>query len=215
MTLDRTLVRLPQQRRSRESFERVLDSAAELIEEQGLDAVTLGEVSRRSGVSIGSIYGRVEGKDDLIRAALLRMLQRMDESERELLSAGRWAGQALHELLPAVLDVIADSLARNANQLRACMQRATADPVVGAAGREGYGRLESAFTSLLLERRGEIGHPDPDVAVRTCFSITWATLARHYGFGMIRRAAAETNWGEIRSELALMFTLYLQTPHRS
>lgn len=212
MNVDRGTVRAPTQRRSRESFERVLDATSELIEEEGLDAVTLAAVSRRSGVSIGSIYGRVEGKDALIRAALLRMLERSEEEEGDLLDPARWQGRPLAELVPALLDAVATSLSRNANQLRACMQRATADPAIGRAGKAGYARLESAFTTLLLQRRGEIGHPDPDVAVRACFSITWAMLARHYGFGMVRPRADETNWDDLRGELALMFTLYLQSP---
>jgi len=58
------LAREPKQDRSRASFERVLDAATALLAERGYSEFTLQELSRRSKVSIGSIYCRVSGKDD-------------------------------------------------------------------------------------------------------------------------------------------------------
>ena len=47
-----TTVRPPKQRRSRESYERVLDAAHTLLEENGFEGFTAQEVAVRSGVSI-------------------------------------------------------------------------------------------------------------------------------------------------------------------
>ena len=47
-------VQPPQQERSRASFERVLQAATSLLAEEGYDGFT-PEVSKRAGVSIGSI----------------------------------------------------------------------------------------------------------------------------------------------------------------
>ncbi|MDG4878881.1 TetR/AcrR family transcriptional regulator [Mesorhizobium sp. WSM4935] len=48
--------RSPSQQRSRERVERMLAAASALIAEQGSDAVRMGEVAERAGVSIGSLY---------------------------------------------------------------------------------------------------------------------------------------------------------------
>jgi AcrR family transcriptional regulator len=48
--------RTPVQKRSRERVERMLAMAIELIAEKGSDALRMGEVAERSGVSIGSLY---------------------------------------------------------------------------------------------------------------------------------------------------------------
>ncbi|PBB37131.1 TetR/AcrR family transcriptional regulator [Mesorhizobium sp. WSM3868] len=48
--------RAPTQKRSRERVERMLAAAAALIAEQGSDAMRMGEVAERAGVSIGSLY---------------------------------------------------------------------------------------------------------------------------------------------------------------
>jgi AcrR family transcriptional regulator len=48
--------RTPSQQRSRERVERMLAAASALIAEQGSDAMRVGEVAERAGVSIGSLY---------------------------------------------------------------------------------------------------------------------------------------------------------------
>ncbi|TPI45662.1 TetR/AcrR family transcriptional regulator [Mesorhizobium sp. B2-9-1] len=48
--------RSPSQQRSRERVERMLAAASALIAEQGSDAMRMGEVAERAGVSIGSLY---------------------------------------------------------------------------------------------------------------------------------------------------------------
>ena len=48
--------RSPSQQRSRERVERMLAAASVLIAEQGSDAMRMGEVAERAGVSIGSLY---------------------------------------------------------------------------------------------------------------------------------------------------------------
>lgn len=48
--------RAPSQQRSRERVERMLAAASALIAEQGSDAMRMGEVAERAGVSIGSLY---------------------------------------------------------------------------------------------------------------------------------------------------------------
>ncbi|RWB99098.1 MAG: TetR/AcrR family transcriptional regulator [Mesorhizobium sp.] len=48
--------RAPTQQRSRERVDRMLAAASALIAEQGSDAMRMGEVAERAGVSIGSLY---------------------------------------------------------------------------------------------------------------------------------------------------------------
>ncbi len=48
--------RVPVQARSRERVERILDAAAQLLSDEGYDAVKTNLLAKRAGVSIGSIY---------------------------------------------------------------------------------------------------------------------------------------------------------------
>jgi AcrR family transcriptional regulator len=74
-----TAVRPPKQRRSRESYERVLDAAHALLEENGFEGLTVQEVAARSGVSIGAIYERFGNKETLLRAVHARLMEAMSE----------------------------------------------------------------------------------------------------------------------------------------
>lgn len=48
--------RVPVQARSRERVERILDAAAQLLVDEGYDAVKTNLIAKRAGVSIGSVY---------------------------------------------------------------------------------------------------------------------------------------------------------------
>src|SRR5882724_13298214 len=47
---------VPTQQRSRERFERILESAAELMAEKGSEAFRMSDIVERSGVAFGSLY---------------------------------------------------------------------------------------------------------------------------------------------------------------
>lgn len=64
--------RLPSQRRSRERVERMLAAAAALIAEKGSDAMRMGEVAEKAGVSIGSLYQFFPDKSAIIRTLAQR-----------------------------------------------------------------------------------------------------------------------------------------------
>ena len=72
------VLREPKQERSRRSFERVQDAALALLVERGPDAFTLAEVCTRADASMGAIYNRVNGKDDLVRLIHEREMARVD-----------------------------------------------------------------------------------------------------------------------------------------
>ncbi len=74
MSQSEPLIRPPQQRRSQESLERVLQAGFELLQERGFDGFTLQEVSARANVSIGSIYARVPSRESLIKAVYERAM---------------------------------------------------------------------------------------------------------------------------------------------
>src|SRR4051812_25362918 len=78
------VVREPKQERSRLSFDKAVDAAVALLIERGSDAFTLNEVAARAGVSTGSIYGRVDSKDDLLRFAHAREMARLGAAQGQL-----------------------------------------------------------------------------------------------------------------------------------
>jgi AcrR family transcriptional regulator len=64
--------KMPVQKRSRERVERMLAVATELIAEKGSDALRMGEVAERAGVSIGSLYQFFPDKTALLATLVER-----------------------------------------------------------------------------------------------------------------------------------------------
>lgn len=63
---DTALAREPRQARSRRTLEQLRDAAWQLLENEGVEALTVVGVAAGAGVSVGSFYARFEGKDELL-----------------------------------------------------------------------------------------------------------------------------------------------------
>ena len=195
----------------------MLDAAAEIIDTGGLQALTLSAVSRRSKVSIGSIYCRVDGKDALLRAVQARTLAQMDHEFALMLTRVRRKELPLRQLMPVMVRELALYLRRHAGLLGAFMQHAPSDPVIEAAGRKSWLQNALDYKLMLLERRVEFRHPDPGHAAEMCFTVTYGCLARFLGLGS--SGVNEGNWTSLIEDLGMMtlafVALDLETATRS
>lgn len=206
-SLDTLHSRAPKQRRSRESYDRMIEAAVDLLKEGGLDALTLAAVSRRSRVSIGSIYCRVDGKDALLREVQAIVLKEMEREFALLVNRVRRRQLALRELVPTMIWEFAHHLRRHATLLAAFMQQGDRDPAVEEVGGRSYAQTVTDFNLVLLERRSEFRHPDPEHAATTVFTVTYAALARYLGLNSGapgHSGAGEGNWQQLVEDIGLM-----------
>jgi AcrR family transcriptional regulator len=89
------LRRVPTQARSRARVRRLLDTAEELLADEGAEALTTTRVAEAAGVSVGSLYQYLPDKGAIVEALARRYLaefeQLMGELERDLAhNPGRW-----------------------------------------------------------------------------------------------------------------------------
>jgi hypothetical protein len=89
------------------------------------------------------------------------------------------------------------------------MVRADTDTTVTEYGSGSTVRLSDLFAEVLLTRRAEIAHPDPETAVDVCFRLVYDTLARRVVRGANWESARSLGWDELVSELATAATAYL------
>ena len=67
-------VRLPQQERSIQKFDFIVEAATRILSESGYAALTTNEVAKISGVSIGSVYEYFRNKDEIVLVIVDRHL---------------------------------------------------------------------------------------------------------------------------------------------
>jgi AcrR family transcriptional regulator len=72
--LEKNPVRLPQQERSIQKFDFIVEAATRILSESGYAALTTNEVAKISGVSIGSVYEYFRNKDEIVSVIVDRHL---------------------------------------------------------------------------------------------------------------------------------------------
>jgi AcrR family transcriptional regulator len=203
-------VRPPKQRRSRESYERVLDAAHALLEENGFEGFTAQEVAARSGVSVGAIYERFGNKETLLREVHARLMEAMAQ-ESEAAGDPVSGANGAAAIAAAVADV-ARVMNDNRKALRAFMHLGAVDEVISARGSEASITVSKTFKRALAPHRANFGHPDPDVALDVAFRIAYSTLARRVMYGPVFESDRRLSWKRLVEELSTACAAYLLNP---
>ncbi|WP_233423674.1 TetR/AcrR family transcriptional regulator [Sphingobium amiense] len=202
--------RVPQQGRSRASYERMLTAAEKLMVKRGNDDFTLTEVAKAGKVSIGSIYLRFDSKDDLIRAVHGRVLTQIGEEQDAMMQQIRQNASTLDEFARQFVEAYAELLKRFSPVLRPIMFRAIYDQSMSALGKNSAENLVREAEAQMMRFADEFGRPDHERLVGNVFRMIYYTLARFLGLGSSPEAANQGNWEELKEDLAIMCPAFLR-----
>ncbi len=131
---------------------RLLDAAAEVFEERGLD-VGVAEIAQRAGVGRGTLFRNFPTKEDLIAAIVVDQMNDAAERGRALLEAPD-PGPALFEFL--------DEMAGRQLQARALFEAVQDEFLANEDIRAGHHAIVAVIEALLT-RAQEVGAVRPDV----------------------------------------------------
>jgi AcrR family transcriptional regulator len=202
------LIRPPQQRRSQESLERVLQAGFELLRERGFEGFTLQEVSQRANVSIGSIYARVPSREALIMAVYERAMLWTEEQAGPLEQAAHRPGTT-REQIEAIAAEAASQVLTHGDVLRVFMRQAPLEPwIMERAAVKSQATCE-VFTGAVLEHRDEIRHDDPELAADIAWRLVYNTTARRITHGPTFESERQVSDEQLAHELARAVTDYL------
>jgi AcrR family transcriptional regulator len=153
-------VKPPRQARSQKTLERVLDAAEEVIAEKGVQSLTVSEVVRRAGSSVGAFYARFPDKDALLATLHERSCEEALATAELALDPRRWESRDLTTVITEVVRFTVSLCRERRGLLLAFIALAAADPAYA----ERRARLESQIAELLhsfLEQReSEVSHRD-------------------------------------------------------
>jgi AcrR family transcriptional regulator len=190
----------PKQSRSRRTLERIVAAGLALLEEGGPDAVTVQAVVARARSSVGSFYARFKGKDDLL--AHLRDQVRESAATRWAETVDREAWEAsLPGMVTRAVGLLLDSRPDYDERIRAA-DRLVADGEDDEPRRKALAEL----VGRLLQRREEITHPNPELAVRIGLSAVLG-VAEHAR--TTSTTASDVDAEELREECVKLLLAYL------
>ncbi|WP_406638766.1 TetR/AcrR family transcriptional regulator [Amycolatopsis sp. WGS_07] len=188
--------RPPQQARSRASLQKVLTAAEHVLAERGLESFTIAEVASRAGMSVGTIYRRFDGKEQLLYAVKDQLLTQLETNVRDALSS---ASPGLRPTFTAFVSALAHTFAEHDRIFPDLLDAQRSD------GRDRGLAALSAIQDALLEALS----PRPaglDMAART---IIGACIHRAATCRFWPDDQSWTRWAEEAAEMALA---YLTSP---
>lgn len=180
----------------------LLESAARLFLERGFDAVSIDEISRRSGVAKRFIYARYKSKEELFIAAIDQISQEKLQALRETEKPPEGAEEGLTQFASRLLELALhpDAIALH----RLFMSAAPRFPELTRAYIERNRSRNLGELRRLLEvyaERGEIVLDDPQLVAEHFFILTIGIPQRLALLGL--REAPEEESRRLRSAVRL------------
>lgn len=120
----------PAQDRSRKGMESVLRVAKDLFLNQGYDETTITEISKQSGVSVGSIYYRFPDKQAILCALLEIYRRNRYQQMLQLTQRDLWQDKTPLDILEFHVEVIISSTNRDAAILRLIERQKMISPAI-------------------------------------------------------------------------------------
>jgi AcrR family transcriptional regulator len=135
-----------------ERSRRIVESAVELAEKGGFEAVRLRDVASHAGVALGTLYRRFRSKEDLLLAALELQIGKHEQ----LVERRPPQGASALERLTSFFQVLTRAMCRRPHLARALIRAvATGEPELTQKVAAFHTRVEDLITGALRGTDGE------------------------------------------------------------
>ena len=198
----------PQQQRSIDSTQRMLDAAEELISKGGLEALTVDAVVKLAGTSNGSLYARFGDRLGLLAAVQDRFLDRMAELQRSQVEPIA-AAPDLRSALNATVRAFIQTFTTHRNAFDAFMLQTLSIPEFRERGSVATRSSAADLAVVLRRHRSEINHPEPDVAADFVFRTLFALATQVVMFSSEEATGTSMEQDQWVEETTKMLYAYL------
>jgi len=205
-------VRAPQQARSQETLDRILDAAERLVAEKGFGDTPVADVVALAGSSVGAFYARFRDKEGLLHALYERYLAQATATADAALDPARWEGAGIATILGEVVRFLVTIYREQEGLIRAFVLRNHTDAEFRARQERLSHHVTERMRALLLARAGEIRHPRPERAANFGLTIVFSTLENTMLFGEMRARGLALEDEELAAELSRAVLAYLDVP---
>lgn len=210
--LDSPTVPLHRQERSRRTAERITSAALSLLERKSFGELSVAEIARKAGVSVGGFYARFPSKQALLQYFDATIVEGILERAGRELDSERLAGAGAREVVTTYIRLAVRMFRRHRPVLQqvALRSRTSKDPAFRERIRAANAFLHGRFRALLEERRAEIGHSDPRLAVDLGLTFVSAAMREYVLFSDHRPDFVAIADSRLVRELSDAFCAYLR-----
>jgi AcrR family transcriptional regulator len=164
-------VRPAMQKRSRETRDRLFGAGRQLLEQMDLDAISIADLAKKAGSSVGAFYLRFENKDAFFRAMIADMLAN-EQAALEAIYQSANDGAIIEAFVRKTIQ----SFRRNAGLLRSALRKGMEDASVWEPIRQ-YGQTESdIWVKTLRAAVGRRLSNDEELRIRFAAQVLYGTL---------------------------------------
>ena len=199
----------PKQQRSRDSFAKVRQAALALLRERGTGQFSLAEVSARAEVSIGSIYGRVAGKTELLRLVQSQEFDRLDDETALRVGAAGFGAPSFALATARIVSAYAEILRTNRDLLSPFFLLGVDDEAILERGHRSGDAGQAVFLRALLAAAAEHDVDLPPQTADWAFEVFYSLCVRYLGLGVAATATPDGayGWDDLLERLARTVSL--------
>ncbi|GCB53557.1 TetR/AcrR family transcriptional regulator [Streptomyces sp. NL15-2K] len=202
------------QERSRRSQQDILRAGYALLEEGGVDALTVAAVAERAGMAVGSVYRRFGDKEGLLLAIQHAFTENLEAEIRQRVSMERL--RILRDPAVAVAEAVGaftDAFQAHEALLRVFFLLGTRHEAVRTEGSQASVKGNRRFAEALAHV--PVAHTDRAAALDFAYRLTYATIAHRITQGELMESDRPLPWHELRSHLQTAVVSYLLSPPQS
>ena len=165
-----------QQRRSQETTVALLEAAAVMLRERSLDELSIEDLCKRVGVTIGAFYGRFESKDAFFSALMSLAARKALAAVRAAVADEDNLGTGLEEACRRIVEVAVNVVRRNVGVVRAASQYESIYPERWGTIRTTGSAMVDLAKPLLLARMGRGRVAAKERSIGFAFQMMFGTL---------------------------------------
>ncbi|OAN68078.1 TetR/AcrR family transcriptional regulator [Seohaeicola saemankumensis] len=168
----------PLQKRSHESRLKILNAAEKLFAESGYRATKVSDIISASGCSAGSFYHQFKDKREVAEILYSRYIAFMEQTIDHLVEDIQ-EGEDIRSMFTRVLSLALIALSSHVGARAAVVDLSHDAPEIAERGYQLTNRFLSQMRDKFDVFHGQIGHPDPTVAIENALQLNLIVLTQH------------------------------------
>jgi len=168
--------RAPQQERSRQTLDRILAAARDILGRKSAEETTVAELASAAGVTVGAIYARFSDKATLLRLLQEEALKELALAQTTMLKAAEAEDVSIDELLERLIRELAAIYRTHRGAMRSMLLESWSDPARQKRRMDFTAVAVGRTIDWLLERRGRVRHPQPKTGMAVALLLASSAL---------------------------------------